>query len=161
MTSTLQVTTPSDREVRVTRKFDAPAPLVFDAHTKPELVKRWLLGPPGWSMPVCDIDLTIGGRYRYVWRNDSDGREFGVQGQFLEIASPERIVNVETMDGMPGETTVTATFEDAGDHTLFTLNMLFDSQQTRDMALQTGMTDGMAMSYDRLQDFINEGSFSP
>jgi uncharacterized protein YndB with AHSA1/START domain len=155
MTSTLQVTTPSDREVRVTRTFDAPAPLVFDAHTKPELVRRWLLGPPGWSMPVCEIDLTVGGRYRYVWHNDADGREFGVQGQFLEIVAPARIVNVETMDGMPGETTVTVTFEDAGDKTVFTLNMLFDSQQTRDIALQTGMTDGMGTSYDRLQDLID------
>ena len=156
MTSTLQVTTPSDREVRVTRKFNAPAPLVFDAHTKPELVKRWLLGPPGWSMPVCEIDLTVGGRYRYVWHNDADGQEFGVQGQFLEISSPERIVNVETMDGMPGETTITTTFEDNGGETIFTLNMLFDSQQSRDAALQTGMTDGMGMSYDRLQDLIDK-----
>lgn len=156
MTTTIQVTTPSDREVRVTRKFDAPAPLVFDAHTKPEIVKRWLLGPPGWSMPVCEIDLSVGGRYRYVWRNDTDGREFGIQGQFLEITSPERIVTVETMDGMPGETTVTTTFEDNGPETHFTISMVFDSKQTRDAALETGMTDGMAMSYDRLQDLINQ-----
>lgn len=157
MTLTIHVTTPSDREVRVTRKFTAPAALLFDAHTKPELVKRWLLGPPGWSMPVCEIDLTVGGRYRYVWRNDSDGREFGISGQFLEIVSPERIVTVETMDGMPGETTVTTTFEDNGPETHFTINMLFDSQKTRDIALQTGMTDGMGMSYDRLQDLIDRG----
>ena len=157
MTLTIHVTTPSDREVRVTRKFTAPAALLFDAHTKPELVKRWLLGPPGWSMPVCEIDLTVGGRYRYVWHNDSDGREFGISGQFLEIVSPERIVTVETMDGMPGETTVTTTFEDNGPETHFTINMLFDSQKTRDIALQTGMTDGMGMSYDRLQDLIDRG----
>lgn len=157
MTLTIHVTTPSDREVRVTRKFTAPAALLFDAHTKPELVKRWLLGPPGWSMPVCEIDLTVGGRYRYVWRNDSDGREFGISGQFLEIVSPERIVTVETMDGMPGETTVTTTFEDNGPESHFTINMLFDSQKTRDIALQTGMTDGMGMSYDRLQDLIDRG----
>lgn len=155
MTSTISVTTPSDREVRVTRRFNAPAPLVFDAHAKPEIVKRWLLGPPGWSMPVCEIDLTVGGRYRYVWHNDSDGREFGIQGQFLEIAAPERIVTVETMDGMPGETTVTMTFEDRGEETHFTITMLFDSQKTRDAALEHGMTDGMGMSYDRLQDRID------
>ena len=156
MTSTLTVTTPSDREIRVTRRFEAPAPLVFDFHSKPEYVKRWLLGPPGWSMPVCEIDFTVGGSYRYVWHNDADGREFGVQGQFLEIASPERIVNVETMDGMPGETTVTLTFEGLGTQTALTVNMLFDSQQTRDIALQTGMTDGMGMSYDRLQNMISQ-----
>lgn len=151
MTSTLTVTTPSDREIRVSRTFDAPHALVFDFHTKPECVKRWLLGPPGWSMPVCEIELTVGGRYRYRWHNDADGREFGVQGQFLEVVSPERIVSLETMEGMPGETTITMTFEEAGAQTLLTVNMLFDSQQTRDVAMETGMTDGMGMSYDRLQ----------
>lgn len=154
MTSTLTVTTPSDREVRVSRTFSAPRALVFDFHTKPELVKRWLLGPPGWSMPVCEIDLTVGGNYRYRWRNDADGSEFGVQGQFIEVSSPERIVHVETMDGMPGESTITTTFEEKGDKTILTLNMLFDSQQTRDIALQTGMTDGMGMSYDRLEPLL-------
>jgi len=155
MPTTLNVTTPADREVCVTRKFTAPAPLVFDCHTKPELVKRWLLGPPGWSMPVCEIDFTVGGRFRYLWRNDADGREFGLRGQFLEIVSPERIVHVETMDGMPGESTVTTTFEDEGPETRFTLRIVFDSQATRDMALQTGMTDGMATSYDRLQELMD------
>lgn len=155
MTSTLTVTTPSECEIRVSRKFDAPHALVFDFHTKPEYVKRWLLGPPGWTMPVCEIDLSVGGKYRYRWRSDADGREFGVQGQFLEVVSPERIVNIETMEGMPGETTVTMTFEDSDGGTLLTVNMLFDSRQTRDIALETGMTDGMAMSYDRLQEDLN------
>ncbi|MBV8583350.1 MAG: SRPBCC family protein [Candidatus Eremiobacteraeota bacterium] len=158
MTTSVSVTTPSDREIRVERTFDAPAPLVFDFHTKPELVKRWLLGPPGWSMPVCEIDLTVGGRYRYTWRSDADGREFGVQGQFTEIASPERIVNVETMDGRPGEVVVTTTFEDAGAKTKFAISMRFDSREARDAALETGMTEGMAMSYDRLQSIVVGGS---
>lgn len=158
MTSTLTVTTPSDREIRVSRTFDAPRTLVFDFHTKPEYVKRWLLGPPGWSMPVCEIDLTVGGQYRYRWRNDADGREFGVQGQFLEVVSPERIVNLETMEGMPGETTVTVTFEESGAQTLLTVNMLFDSPQTRDIAMETGMTDGMGTSYDRLQEDLKRHS---
>ena len=154
----LKVSTPTDREIHVTRLFLAPASLVFDFHTKPELVKRWLLGPPGWSMPVCEIDLTVGGGYRYVWRNDADGREFGVRGQFTEIVSPERIVNVETMDGRPGEVLVTVTFEDEGPRTFFTMTMQFDSRETRDMALESGMTEGMSMSYDRLQDVMNEPS---
>jgi uncharacterized protein YndB with AHSA1/START domain len=155
MNATLTVTTPSDRTIQVTRTFNAPAPLVFDFHTKPELVKRWLLGPPGWSMPVCEIDLSVGGRYRYVWRNDADGREFGVSGQFTEIASPERIVHVETMDGRPGEALITTTFEDDGPRTRFTLTMHFDSTQARDMALESGMTEGMSISYDRLQDQLH------
>lgn len=73
MPSTLDVTTPSDKEIRLTRMFDASPELVFECHTKPDLLKRWLLGPPGWSMPVCEVDLRVGGRYKYVWHNDADG----------------------------------------------------------------------------------------
>ena len=150
MPSKLDVSTPSDREIRVTRTFDAPPELVFECHTKPDYVKQWLLGPPGWSMPLCEIDLRVGGRYRYVWHNDENGREFGVQGEFREIHVPDRIVNIETMDGVPGKAQITTTFEKSGAGTLFTLTMLFESQELRDGALESGMTDGMAMSYDRL-----------
>ena len=85
---TLQLTTPTEREIAMTRVFNAPRKLVFDAFTKPELVKRWLLGPPGWSMPVCEIDLKAGGKYRYVWRRDSDSTEMGVIGVFREVSPP-------------------------------------------------------------------------
>ena len=159
MPSSLNVTTPSDREICVTRTFDAPPELVFECHTKPELVKRWLLGPPGWSMPVCEIDLKSGGRYRYVWRSEKDGHEFGVQGEFREISRPDLIVHTELMDGMPGEALITTTFEHSGAGTLLTLTMLFESQQARDEALETGMTEGMSMSYDRMEDVI--GLHSP
>ncbi|MBV8636547.1 MAG: SRPBCC family protein [Candidatus Eremiobacteraeota bacterium] len=152
MPSKLDVTTPSEREIRVMRTFDAPPALVFECHTQPELVQRWLLGPPGWTMPVCEIDLRVGGRYRYVWRNDDDGQEFGVQGVFRDIVAPERIVNVETMDGVPGEAVCTTTFERSGGGTLFTLTLMFESKELRDGALESGMTDGMSMSYDRLDD---------
>jgi uncharacterized protein YndB with AHSA1/START domain len=152
----LQVTTPSEREIRVTRTFDAPPGLVFEYHTKPELVKKWLLGPPGWSMPVCEIDLRAGGRYRYVWRNDDNGTEFGVQGEFREVHPPTRIVNVEKMDGVPGEVTCTASFSPVREGTLYTLTMQFESQELRDGALESGMTDGMSMSYDRLDDVSQE-----
>ena len=76
-TGTMKVTTPTDREIVMTRVFDAPRGLVFDALTKPELVKRWLLGPPGWAMPVCEIDLKVGGAFRYVWRRDSEEPTWG------------------------------------------------------------------------------------
>src|SRR5271167_1955115 len=94
----LKVTTPSDREIAMTRVFHAPRRLVFDAWTKPELVKQWLLGPPGWTMPVCEIDLRVGGTYRYVWRRDSDGSEMGMGGIFREIVPHERIVSTEVFD---------------------------------------------------------------
>jgi uncharacterized protein YndB with AHSA1/START domain len=151
----LEVTTPSDREIRVTRRFDAAPELVFECHTNPELIRKWLLGPPGWSMPVCDIDLRSGGAYRYLWRND-EGREFGVRGEFREISAPHRIVNVEAMDGVPGEALCTTTFEASNSGTLFTLTMRFESRELRDGALESGMTEGMSMSYDRLDDIASD-----
>src|SRR4030095_16110241 len=86
----LQITAVGDREIAITRAFAAPRRLVFDAFTRPELVRRWLLGPPGWSTAVCEIDLRVGGRYRYVWRRDNDGGEMGMGGEYREIVVPER-----------------------------------------------------------------------
>jgi len=94
----LKLTTRGDRELLMTRDFDAPRRLVCDAFTKPELVKQWLLGPPGWTMPVCEIDLRVGGVYRYVWRRDSDGTKMGMGGVYREIAAPERLVSTEVFD---------------------------------------------------------------
>ena len=94
----LTLTTPSDREILITRDFNAPRALVFDCMSKPELVRRWLLGPPGWTMPVCDIDLRVGGRYRYVWRNEADGTEMGMGGVYMEIVPPEKVVQTELFD---------------------------------------------------------------
>jgi len=150
MPSSVVVTTPSDREIRVTRNFDAPHDLVFAYHTKCEYVRQWLLGPPGWSMPECNIDLRVGGRYRYVWRNDENAGEFGISGEFREISVPERIVMVETMDGVPGTAVCTTTFEPNGGGTAFSITIQFESNEHRDRALESGMTDGMSMSYDRL-----------
>lgn len=154
MPSRLEVTTPSEREIRVTRTFDAPPELVFECHTEPDYLKKWLLGPPGWSLPVCELDLRVGGRYRYLWRNDAGAGEFGVQGEFREIDRPHRIVHTESMDGVPGEALCTTTLEESGAQTRLTLTMLFESQEARDVALESGMTDGMSMSYDRMQDVI-------
>src|SRR5207244_6018282 len=84
-TAAMKVTTPSDRELVMMRMFDAPRGMVFDALTQPDLVRRWLLGPPGWTMPVCEIDLRVGGQYRYVWRRESNGKEMGMGGVYREI----------------------------------------------------------------------------
>src|ERR1700732_127058 len=97
-TANLKLTTQGDREIVMTRALDAPRRLVFDAFTKPELVKQWLLGPPGWPMPTCEIDLRVGGVYRYVWRCDSDGSEMGMGGVYREIVAPERLVATEKFD---------------------------------------------------------------
>src|SRR5262245_53302074 len=93
----LKVTTPTDREILMTRVFDAPRNLVFEAMTKPDLLKRWLLGPDGWSLVVCTIDLKVGGAYRYEWRN-VDGRTMGMGGVYREIVRPERVVATEKFD---------------------------------------------------------------
>ena len=156
MTEPVKVTTPSDREIAVSRVFDAPADVVFDFHTKPELVQEWLLGPPGWTMPACEIDLNVPGRYRYVWRSDDGSKEFGVQGTFREIDKAQRLVHTETMDGVPGEALCTLTFVQNGSRTTLTTTMLFESQALRDGALESGMTDGMSASYDRLESYMNE-----
>ncbi len=161
-----QVTLPSDREVQVTRSFKAPRTLVFRAFTEPELARRWMLGPPGWSMPVCEMDVRPGGSYRWRWRSDTDGKEFGFFGTFREIQAPSRIVHTERFD--PGtigdsyptgaEALITTTFtEDAGITTM-TAVMDYGSKEARDAAMKTGMTDGMEQSYQRLESVLQESA---
>ena len=147
------ITAPGDREIVVTRVFDAPRQLVFDAYTKPELVKKWLLGPDGWSMPVCEIDLRAGGHYRYVWRNDSDGREMGMGGVFREVVPPERIVATEKFDEAwyPGEAVGTITLSEQDGKTTLRQTILYNSRETRDAVLKSPMEYGLAASYDRLE----------
>jgi uncharacterized protein YndB with AHSA1/START domain len=153
---TFTISAHGDREIVVTRVFDAPRQLVFDAYTKPELVRRWLLGPDGWSMPVCEIDLRVGGKYRYVWRNDSNGKEMGMGGVYREVVAPERFVATEIFDEAwsPGEAVDTIAFVDREGKTTMTQTILYDSQETRDAVLKSPMQKGMAMSYDRLEGFL-------
>jgi len=147
----LQVTTPSDCEIAMTRVFDAPRRFVFDAWTKPELVKQWLLGPPGWIMPVCEIDLRVGGRYRFVWRGP-DGTEMGMGGVHREIVVPELIVNTQLFDDdwTGGETIGTLLLTEHDGKTTLTNSVLYFSKEARDNALKTGMADGVEMGYQRL-----------
>lgn len=152
----VKVTYPTDRAVTVTRQFDAPADLVFACHTKPQLLQRWLLGPDGWTMPVCEVAAEVGGTYRYVWRSTTDGHEFGFTGQFREVEVPTRIVHTESMIGQPGEALVTTTFTEANGRTTLSVTMSFESGAMREQVLATGMTDGMAVSYDRLDELLAE-----
>ena len=152
----LKVTTPSDREITMTRVFDAPRTLVFDAHTKPELVKQWLLGPPGWSMPVCEMDVRVGGTYRWVWRHDRNGTEMGMGGVYREIVQPERLVTTERFDEAwyPGEGLNTLVLVERGGRTTLTQTMRYESREARDAVLRSGMEKGVAASYDRLADLL-------
>src|SRR5881296_1093805 len=152
----LKITAPGDRDLVMTRVFDAPRKLVFDAHTKPELVRRWLLGPPGWSMPVCEIELRVGGKYRYVWRKDSDGAEMGMGGVYREIVVPERLVTTERFDEAwyPGEAVGTLVLVEQRSRTTVTQTMLYESREAREAVLKSGMEKGVAASYDRLADLL-------
>jgi uncharacterized protein YndB with AHSA1/START domain len=147
----LQLTTRGDRELVLARVFDAPRRLVFDAWTKPELIRQWLLGPPGWSMPVCEIDLRVGGKYRYVWRNDK-GIEMGMGGVYREIVAPERIVATEKFDESwyPGEGLGTVVLVEAGGKTTLTQTILYESREALEVVLKSPMEEGLAAGYDRL-----------
>ena len=158
-----QVTMPSDREVKVTRSFRAARPLVYRAYTEPALVQRWMLGPPGWSMPVCEMDVRVGGRFRWRWRSDTDGSEFGFAGTFRDVQPQSRLVHTETYDpGTVGdvhpqnEALVSVTFGEDGGITTVTTLIDFGSKEARDAAVATGMTDGMEQSYQLLEALLSE-----
>ena len=149
----LTLTTPNDRDVVMIRVFDAPRALVFEAMSKPEYVRRWLLGPPGWEMAKCDIDHRVGGKFRYEWRH-ADGRSMGMGGTYQEIVAPERTVHLETMDGYPTESVVTGVLTEQGGKTTLTTTARFASKEVRDAVIKTGMEHGVVASYDRLDDVL-------
>src|SRR5262245_32787352 len=126
-TGNLKVTTPTDREIVMTREFDAPRHLVFEAMCKPELLQRWLIGTTGWSMIVCERDLRVGGAFRHVWRGP-DGTEMAMRGVYREIVPPERIVRTESFefgcDGQAGEQLGTLVLSDQRGKTMLTLTVL-------------------------------------
>lgn len=148
----LTLTIPTDREIAMTRAFEAPRELVFEAYTKPDLLQLWL-GPPGWTLAVCEVDLKVGGTYRFVWRG-SDGTEMGLRGAYREILPPERLVSTETFDDpwYPGEAVSTLVLTEQGGRTTLTNTLLYESQEIRDGVLQSSMEHGLAATYDRLQE---------
>jgi uncharacterized protein YndB with AHSA1/START domain len=152
----LQITTPSERELRWSRVFDAPRARVFAAISVPELVRRWMLGPPGWVMPVCEIDLRPGGAYRYVWRHEPDGKEMGMGGTYREIVAPERIVASERFDEAwyPGEALVTMELLEREGKTTLIQTVQYESASARDAVLRTGFEAGVEASFERLATTI-------
>lgn len=153
----VQISTLSDTEILIRREFDAPRELVFECLSKPELVRQWLLGPPGWSMPVCEIDFRVGGRYRYGWRN-VDGRDMALTGVYREIVRPERVVLTELFepDWTMGEALNTTTLAEKKGVTTMSITARYSSQEARDMALGSGMADGLDDGYAKL-DAVLEG----
>lgn len=145
---------PTESELRAVRAFDAPRELVFDAFTDPKHVPHWMLGPDGWSMPVCEHDLRPGGHYKNVWRNDADGSEFFFSGTYQEVERPERIVHTEMFNGEPPAAVIATLFTEDGGRTTMTMTMTFDSKDVLEAVLATGMTDGADTSYDRLDAYL-------
>jgi uncharacterized protein YndB with AHSA1/START domain len=139
----------------MTRDFDAPRKLVFDAYTKPELLKRWLGVFNGWSLAVCEIDLKAGGTYRYVWRGPN-GEVMGMRGVLREIVVPERIVSTEEFDEpwYEGEAVGTVEFVERGGKTTLTMTMRYASKEIRDAVLKSPMEQGVAASFDNLAGLL-------
>ena len=146
-------TTPSDREIVMTRTFDAPRRIVWEAWTNPEHLPHWMLGPDGWTMPVCDIDLRPGGAWHFAWRH-SDGTEMAMRGVYKEIVPPERLVSTESWGGDWPETLNTLILTEENGETTITLTVLFPSKEARDAALKTGMRQGTSLSFDRLARYL-------
>jgi len=156
-----EVSTPSDREVQVKRSFAAPAKLVWQAYSEPALMRRWLGGQPGWSMPVCEMAIRVGGKYRWRWRSEEGGQEFGFSGEMLEVVPHSRIVHTQIYDAgdlgvaMGKEATVvTVTFDETRGITSVTTTIRYASKEDRDAAFSTGMTDGMEMNYKLLDEVL-------
>jgi uncharacterized protein YndB with AHSA1/START domain len=142
-------TTPSECEFAMTRVVDAPRRLVWEAWTSPEHLPKWMLGPPGWTMPVCEIELRPGGAWHFVWRQ-SDGTELAMRGVYREVTPPERIVTTESWGGDWPETVNTLVLVEANSKTTITQTIVYASNEAREAALKTGMKGGIAQSFDRL-----------
>lgn len=152
----LKLTSLSDREIQMTREFNAPRELVYDAFTKPELVRRWLSGPPGWSMTTCEMDVRVGGKYRWEWSGDQ--RKMGMGGVYREVVAPQRIVCTEKFDDAwyPGEAVGTVVLTQHAGKTMLTQTILYESRAARDAVLKTPMEQGVAMGYDKMEQLLAE-----
>lgn len=151
-TGTLKVTTPSDTDIQMVRVFDAPRALVYDAFTKPELLKQWF-GPKGWHLTTCEVDLRVGGNWRFVLAGPN-GEVMGMSGIWQELSPPERSVHIERFDDYPGESVVTSVLTEENGKTTMTATVRYPSQAVRDLVVQSGMEHGAAESYDKLADIL-------
>ena len=156
----VNVVTDGESSILITRSFNAPRELVYDAHTKPELVRRWLLGPEGWTMPVCEIDLRVGGKYRYVWKKESTGYEMGMGGEYREIKRPEKLIATEKFDDpwYEGEACSTLTLTESDGITSLRNVITYETAEIRDNVLKSPMQEGLEVGYNRLEDLLAENA---
>lgn len=155
----LTITTPGDREIAITRVFNAPRHLVFDAFTRPELLRQWLGVFGGWQLAVCEIDLRVGGAYRYEWHGP-DGAKMGARGIYREVVRPERIVATEQFDEpwYEGESIGTISLTERDKTTTLVQTLRYISKEVRDAVLRTPMETGLVASYDKLAELLRSAS---
>ncbi|WP_035605339.1 SRPBCC family protein [Haloferula sp. BvORR071] len=151
-TGTLKVETAGDCDVVMTRVFDAPRELVYDAFSKPELLKRWF-GPHGWHLETCEVDHRVGGGFRFILVGP-EGHRMGMRGTYVELAPPERSVHRESFDDYPGESTVSAVFTEVDGKTTLVATVTYPSREVRDIVIASGMEHGAAESYDKLAEIL-------
>ena len=152
----LTVTLPSDKEILLSRTFEAPRSLVFRAMTEPELVRRWWCCQEGFTMTVCEIEFRVGGRWRYAMVGP-DGNEFAFKGEYLEIDAPSRIVSTEIFEPFPeSPTLVTVTLEERDGVTHYSSLVRHETKEARDMHVSSGMEQGADMAFDRLEEIARE-----
>jgi len=149
--SAMKISAHGDREIAISRAFDAPRSLVWEAYTTPALLKRWLGVFGGWSLDVCEIDLRVGGAYRYVWRG-SEGGQMGMGGVYKEVVPPHRLVATERFDESwyPGSAESVLTLTEQGGKTTLTITVRYDTREARDAVLKSPMEHGMAAGFDNL-----------
>ena len=151
--SAMSVTMPSDTEIVVTRAFEAPRALVWQAYTEPAHLRQWMGGFEGWVMTACEMELRPGGAYRFAWRQE-DGTELVISGEVREVDAPARLVSTESWGADWAEALNTIDFVEENGVTTLTTTIAYPSKEARDAALATGMTDGMSTSYDRLEELL-------
>jgi uncharacterized protein YndB with AHSA1/START domain len=157
MKHTLTITTPGDREIVISRVFDAPRALVWEAMARTDLLERWAPGPPGWALRVCEQELRPGGAFRFVWQSP-DGAEMTMRGIYREVVPPGRVVRTESFafGDAPAsrETRTTLELVERDRRTTLTLTVVHASRQARDAAIESGMERGLAEGYDRLDPLL-------
>ena len=155
MSTEVEIVPHGDRAIRITRTFKAPRALVFDAMTSSEMMLNWFHGATGWTLVVCEIDLRVGGAYRWVWRN-TDGIEMGMSGFYKEIVRPERLVTTEKFDQSwyPGEAVGTMVLSEDGGRTLMTLTVEYESTAAREGVIAVQMGNEMEVGYARLDQYL-------
>lgn len=158
--NTFQVVARGDLEIVISREFDAPRSRVWDAVTRPELLRKWLFGPPGWEMVECSGEPRVGGSFRWAWRNE-DGAEMGMGGEYREVRAPERMVRTETFEGCPvqsGEQVATLELKELGQRTRLVITVRYPTAEAREGALASGMKEGMGAGYARLDGMLGVGA---